>query len=166
VRGGDELVAIVSDTDIGKKLHVEYMREGKRASADVEVADRNKIIGENLVSGPAEGNPDASPAAGGILGLGVKNLTADQGQELATQLHLESRQGVLVLEVQASGFASDLGVEHGDVILSINRHPVTSVDDYNKLQGQLKSGGDVVLLVARRNGPRGFTTLFLADRLP
>jgi len=34
------------------------------------------------------------------------------------------------------------------------------------LQAQLKSGSDVLLLVARRSGPRTFTTLFLADRLP
>jgi serine protease Do len=166
VRAGDELVAIVSDTDIGKKLRVEYLREGKRASADVEVADRNKIIGESRASDLGEGNPQASPEGGGVLGLGVKNLTPEQAQELSSQLHLESRQGVLVADVQVSGFASDLGVERGDVILSINRHSVASVDDYNKLQGQLKSGGDVVLLVARRNGPQGFTTLFLADRLP
>ena len=52
------------------------------------------------------------------------------------------------------------------MILSINRHTVASVDDFNKLVAGLKSGGDVVLLVARRNGPHSFTTLFLADRLP
>ncbi len=69
-------------------------------------------------------------------------------------------------DVQESGFARDLGVERGDVILSINRHNVASVDDYNKLQGQLKSGADVVILVARRSGAHSFTTLFLADRLP
>jgi S1-C subfamily serine protease len=73
---------------------------------------------------------------------------------------------VLVIDVQGSGFASDLGVERGDVILSVNRHTVASVEEYNKLQGQLKSGADVVLLVARHNGPHSFTTLFLADRLP
>ena len=166
VHSGDELVAIVSDTDIGKKLRVEYLREGKHATADVEVADRNQIIGENRVSEDVEGNHEAGPEGGGVLGLAVKNLTPDQAQELAEQLHLESKQGVLVTDVQVSGFASDLGVERGDVILSINRHTVASVDDYNKLQGQLKSGADVVLLVARRNGPHGFTTLFLADRLP
>ena len=98
--------------------------------------------------------------------MSVKNLTQEQGQEIAGQLHLEAKQGVLVTDVQVSGFASDLGVERGDVILSINRKTVTSVDDYNKLQGQLKSGADVVLLVARRDGPHSFTTLFLADRLP
>jgi serine protease Do len=166
VRSGDELVAIVSDTDIGKKLRVEYLREGKRATADVQVADRNQIISENRVSADVEGNHEAGPEGGGVLGLAVKNLTLDQARELSDQLHLEAKQGVLVTDVQASGFASDLGVERGDVILSINQKNVASVDDYNKLQGQLKSGADVVLLVARRTGPHSFTTLFLADRLP
>ena len=84
VHSGDELVAIVSDTDIGKKLRVEYLREGKRATADVEVADRNQIIGENRASEEGEGNPEASPEGGGVLGLAVKNLTPDQAQELST----------------------------------------------------------------------------------
>ena len=166
VHNGDELVAIVSDTDIGKKLRVEYLREGKHAGADVEVADRNQIIGESRAGADVEGNRGAGPEGSGILGMAVKNLTPDQAKELTNQLHLEARQGVLVTDVQVSGFASDLGVERGDVILSINRHNLASVDDYNKLQGQLKSGTDVVLLVARRNGPHGFTTLYLADRLP
>jgi hypothetical protein len=34
------------------------------------------------------------------------------------------------------------------------------------MQSSLKSGQDVLLLVARSSGPRSFTTLFLADRLP
>ena len=121
VHSGDELVAIVSDTDIGKKLRVEYLREGKRATADVEVADRNQIIGENRASQGGEGNPEANPEGGGVLGMAVKNLTPDQAQELSGQLHLEAKQGVLVTDVQVSGFASDLGVERGDVILSINQ---------------------------------------------
>ncbi|HTS69253.1 MAG TPA: Do family serine endopeptidase [Terriglobia bacterium] len=166
VRSGDELVAIVSDTDIGKKLHVEYLREGKRAVADVEVADRNEIIGENRASQGGEGNPETGPQGEGVLGLGVKNLSPDQAQELSSQLHLEAKQGVLVTDVQVSGFASDLGVERSDIIISINKKSLASVEEYNKLQSQLHSGEDVVLLVARRTGPRSFTTLFLADRLP
>jgi len=130
------------------------------------VADRNRIIGENRSGQDGENGPEAAPEGGGVLGMAVKNLTAEQAQEVFAQLHLESKQGVLVADVDASGFASDLGVERGDVILSINRHNVTSVAEFNKIQAQLKSGTDVVLLVARRNGPHSFTTLFLADRLP
>ncbi len=165
VHSGDELVGIVSETDIGKMLHVEYVREGRRLSADVEVADRNRILGENHQADAGKTNPDATPD-GGALGMTVKNLTTEQSQEIVSQLHLQSREGVLVLDVQESGFATDLGVERGDVILSVNRHTVESVEDYNKQMASLKSGGDVVLLVARRNGPNTFTTLFLADRMP
>jgi type II secretory pathway component PulC len=59
-----------------------------------------------------------------------------------------------------------LGVHHGDVILSINHHTVASAEDFNRLQSSLKSGQDVLLLIARSSGPHSFTTLFLADRLP
>ena len=166
VSTGDELVGLVSDTEVGKKLHVEYLRDGKRGTTDVEVADRNRIIGENRDAGEERGDQESVPETGGVLGLALKPLTREQSQELTDQLHLESRQGVLVVDVQVSGFASDLGVERGDVILSVNHHVISSVEDYNKLQAQLISGGDVVLLIARRSGPRTFTTLFLADRLP
>jgi serine protease Do len=167
VHSGDELVSIVSDTEVGKKLRLEYLRDGKRATTEVEVADRNQIIGENRTGEEEEGGEPAGPDGGGILGLAVKNLTRDQAEEIASQLHLDTKQGVLVSDIQVSGFASDLGVARGDVILAINRHPISSVDDYNKLQAQLKSGTDVVLLIARRpQGIRSFTTLFLADRLP
>jgi serine protease Do len=165
VHSGDELVGIVSDTDIGRKLRVDYLREGKHASADVEVADRNRILGEsNLLAGEEQG-PQAEPGESSALGLVVKNLTPDQVREITTQLHLEAPEGVLVTEVQETGFGSDLGVERGDVILSINRRAVTSEDDYAKAVEGLKSGADVVLLVARRNGPHSFTTLYLADRM-
>ncbi len=165
VHSGDELVGIVSETDVGKKIHVEYLRDGKNATADVEVADRNQILGDTEGQKDPEGHAEAEPEGGGVLGLSVKNLTPDQAQEVATQLHLEAKQGVLVTNMQVSGFAEDLGVERGDVILSVNRHPVDSVEEFNKLQGQIKSGSDVVLLIARRDG-RSFSTLFLADRLP
>jgi len=166
VHSGDELVAIVSDSDIGAKLRVEYLRAGRQATTSVEVADRNQIMGEAARSQQGVQPSSAGPDSGGVLGLSLKDLTPDQAREITTQLHLDSNQGVLVTDVSATGFASDLGVERGDVILSINQHTVATVDDYNKLQGQLKSGEDVVLLVARHNGPHSFTTLFLADRLP
>jgi serine protease Do len=166
IRNGDELVSIVSDTEIGKKLRLEYLRDGKRAATDVVVEDRNKIVGDNRIPGDEEGGENSPEQGAGVLGVNVKNLTADQAKELSGQLHLGKPQGVLVTDIDAGGFASDMGLQRGDIILSINRQPVASVDDYNRLQSQLKSGTDVVLLIARRSGPRAFTTLFLADRLP
>jgi serine protease Do len=167
IQSADELVAIVSETAIGKKLRMEYLRDGKRMTADVEVGDRNKIVAELSDSAPsAQPSGAREEQSTGVLGLSVKSLTHEQAQELVDKLHLDKQQGVLVMSVQPSGFALDLGVHHGDIILSINHHAVTSAEEFNRLQSSLKSGDDVLLLIARGSGPHAYTTLFLADRVP
>jgi serine protease Do len=165
IKNGDQLVGIVSDTEVGKKLKLEILRDQKTMTAEVEVGDRNQILHE-----PASAPDDSSEApdndrSEGILGLQVRNLTPDQAKEIVSQLHLSAPQGVLVKDTSPGGFASDLGVFRGDLILSINRQPVKTVDDFTRLQSQLKSGQDVLLLIARRD-QRTFSTLYLADRLP
>jgi len=167
IHSGDELVSIVSETEIGKKLRVEYMRDGRSGNTEVEVGDRNTIVAEQMGGRPedAESKPEEE-SSGGTLGVSVKGLSHDQAQELANQLHQDVREGVIVTDVRTNSFAEDLGVQHGDVILGINRHAVASVEDFSRLQSQLKSGSDVLLLIARRSSPQGWTTLFLADRLP
>jgi serine protease Do len=167
IKSADELVAIVSESPIGKKLRMEYLRDGKRLTTEVEVGDRNKIVAELEGEGPAHQGVEApSEESSGVLGLSVKSLTREQAQEFVDQLHLDKQQGVLVTNVQPSGFALDLGVHHGDIILSINHHPLASAEDFNRLQSSLKSGDDVLLLIARGSGPHSYTTLFLADRIP
>jgi serine protease Do len=165
IRTGDELVQIVSESEIGKKLKVEYLRDGKRMTTQIEVGDRNKIVGEATGSVERGGGKEPSEG-GGVLGLSVQNLTHDEAQKLADELHLDNQEGVLVMDVKPGGFASDLGVQPRDVLLSINRHPVKSIEDFSRQEAQLKSGSDVLLLIARRTSQRKFTTLFLADRLP
>jgi serine protease Do len=165
ISNGDELVAIVSDS-LGKKIQLEFLREKQSMSAQIEVGDRNKVISD--LRAPADSQKEeqgGEESGGGILGVTVRNLTRDQAQEVSTQLHMNGAQGVLVTDAQAGGFASDMGLQRGDVILSINQKPVASVDDFNRVQTQFKSGSDVVFLVARHT-QRTFTTLYLADRLP
>jgi serine protease Do len=165
VRNGDELVDVVSNTEVGETLKIELIRDKKPISAEVEVGDRNRIIGQ-LQGGPeSEAEGQEAGQAGGILGLSVRNLTRQQADDLSGELHLGSSAGVLVTDVQSGGFAADLGVLRGDVILQLNHQPVRSVEEFARLQSQLKSGSDVLFLLARRT-QRTFTTLYLADRLP
>jgi serine protease Do len=166
IKNADELVAIVSETEIGKRLRVEYLRDRKPLTTDVEVGDRNKIVAELRERSENKGEETPAEGSSGVLGIAVKSLTREQAQELADILHLDSKQGILVMNVQPGGFASDLGVQHGDIILGINHHAVASAEDFNRIQSSLKSGEDVLLLIARGSGPHSYTTLFLADRLP
>ena len=165
IKKGDELVAIVSETEVGKSLSITLLRDKKQMSADIVVGDRNKIIGRlRGEPGPGEGGEEPGESSG-VLGVSVRSLTSQQAGELADELHLTAPQGVLVTSVKPSGFSTDLGLQRGDVILSVNHQPVRDAEEFSRIETQLKSGSDVLFLVARRT-QRTFTTLYLADRLP
>ena len=61
------------------------------------------------------------------LGIAISDLTPDVRQ----QLNLDSEvQGVAVAQVQPGSPAEDAGLSGGDVILELNRKPVTSADQF------------------------------------
>jgi serine protease Do len=165
IREGDELVAIVSETEVGKKLKVEILRDRKPMTLDVEVGDRNKTFSRLRDDSDEGDSEETAGKAGGMFGFSAKNLTTEQANDVAEKLNLSGPQGVLVTEVKADGFAADVGIVRGDVILSINHQPVRSVNDISAIQSKLKSGDDVLFFVARRSG-RTYNTIYLADRLP
>jgi serine protease Do len=79
---------------------------------------------------------------------------------------LPSNKGVLVQEVKPDGFGDSIGLSRGDVILEINKQPVNNEDDFRRVQGQMKTGQDVVFLVRPRgSGPQG-GTVFMGGTLP
>ncbi|HEV2378419.1 MAG TPA: trypsin-like peptidase domain-containing protein [Terriglobia bacterium] len=161
---GDDLLGIVSDAVPGAKIKVGFLRDGKPMSADVVIGDWNKIVGEN--EPPAKGaEPVPVSASSGSFGLSVKNLTSDQAKTIARDLRLSGPEGVVVTDAKLGSFGDDLGLARYDVILSINRQSVLSVDDYDRIQAGLKPGQNVLFLVARASDG-GFTTQFLADKLP
>ncbi len=165
---GDDLLGLISEANPGSRLRVNYLRDGKPQQTDLTVGDWNKIVGEN--DGPAPKPVVATPASAdggskGGLGLTVKNLTTDQARAIARDLRLTSPEGVVVTDARLGSFADDLGLARFDVILTMNHQPVLSVDDFNRIESGLKSGQSVLFLVARESDT-GFTTQFVADKLP
>src|SRR5438094_8065314 len=139
ISNGDGLVSLVSESEVGKKLRIDYLRDKKQMSAVVEVGDRSKIVTEmGGAPGGAGRPPSNDEGGGGVLGVTVRSLSHEQAQKLSDTLHLGSLQGVRVTEVKPDTFAEELGLQSGDVVLSINRQPVSSVDEFERLQAQLK----------------------------
>jgi S1-C subfamily serine protease len=101
-----------------------------------------------------------------MFGISVSNLTSSQRE----QLEFTESGGVLVTKVDPASFADDIGILQNDVILAINRKPVTSVNDIRDIQGGLKPGGDVAFKVMRRSpipgASQAWNTLYLAGVLP
>ena len=166
IHDGDQLVEIIAGTPINDSVAMEILRNGKKKKLAVKVADRSVLFAEEL--GYRREEVRGAPGAqGGNLGVTVRNLTSNQAREIASQLQVdEASAGVLVTDVDEGEFGKDaLGIRANDVILEINRNPISGVSDFRRMEEELQSGADVVVLVARR-GRRGFDTRFLAARMP
>ncbi len=93
-----------------------------------------------------ENNPANPTKPSGKLGLDLKPLTPDEAKRLQLP---DGTSGLLVTDADPSGAAAEEGIMRGDVILEVNRQPVTTLDE---MQSALDKSGDrpILLLVARR----------------
>jgi S1-C subfamily serine protease len=83
------------------------------------------------------------------------------------------KHGVTVTRVEPGSFAEEIGMQERDIIVSINRQQVSSIDDIRKIQGTLKPGDAVafrivrpVQVVTRRTANVTPVTRFLTGILP
>ena len=75
----------------------------------------------------------------------------DLNPQIAAQLRLKTDQGVVVVGVKPGSPAAESGIHQGDVILEVNRQPVSSVTDLlSKINGSKDKAQ--LLLVQRQNG--------------
>ncbi len=159
IKSGNDLVTRISDTSVGQKVRIRYVRNGKEAETTVTVGERTEIFKDLL--GEEEDARTPGQAADAKFGLTLRNLTP----ELADRLGMRDTQGVVVEQVDPGSFGDDIGISRGDLIVELQRQPVRTVDDVRRIQRALKTGDDVVLKVLRR-GRSGPSAFFLAGTLP
>jgi serine protease Do len=160
IANGDELVAEVSSHRPGEKLKIGYLRNGKEHETTLTVADRQKLFGAQLGM-PDEGTKERAPKES-KLGLSVKKVP----EAVAKQLNLEPGQGVIVDKIKPGSFADSIQLNRGDVILEINRQPVSKPKEFEKIEKELKSGQDVVFVVRQAGRGRETINSFLGGTLP
>jgi serine protease Do len=132
-----DLLAKVASTNPGTPVNLEILRNGQPQSVTVTLEQRPSNLSYS-------GGPNKSANQGALRGVTVQNLTPD----LRKQLGLPSdAHGVVVTEVDPSSPAAQ-SLTQGDVIMSINRHDVNSVADFNRLAADAK--GQTLLRVMRQ----------------
>jgi Do/DeqQ family serine protease len=137
----------VAATTPGTKADLTIVRDGAEKHLSVKLAEANPSKG----AGGDDGEPDSTDKA--ALGVSVAPLTP----ELASRLGTKSAEGLVVQNVDPQGRAADAGIRSGDVIESVNRQPVKSVED---LRSALKRNADrPVLLLINRQGSNVFVTV-------
>jgi serine protease Do len=152
VESADDLTAKVTNIDPGTTVTLSILRDGRPMDIRVTLGTRPANLGlRGQLQGGEEGggeNPQeqGAPKSGALAGVSVQGLTSDIRQQLQVPPEVH---GVVVTQVDPnSPAAEDLG--RGDVIEDINRQPVSSVADFNRLASQ--ATGDTLLRVYRQGG--------------
>jgi serine protease Do len=168
IASGEELVAQVSDTPVGSKVPITVLRGDKTLNLTIEVADRADVMkGRNgeEAAGPDSGSGDEHGQTV-KFGISVRALRADDRDSM----NFQENGGVVVTDVENNSFGEDIGLQHGDVLMAINRQAVSSPADVKRIAATLKPGQPVAFKVLRSApGPNGggqWTPLFLAGTLP
>lgn len=137
----DVLPRRVAATKPGKKATVTILRDGKKKSLKVTIGtlEEKKIAKARFTEEE--------------LGITVQEIT----RELAEHFDLETREGVIVSDVDRSGPAWEGGIRRGDIVLEVNRQTIKTMKDYRQALKKYAGKGTVLLLVRR-----GGNTLYVA----
>jgi len=161
VDSAQDLIQKVAASPVGETAAFTYLRDrdGKleKLSANVVLGERPKLqqLGELDDPGTASkpNEKESDPKGNGLhLGVTLGELT----QQLITDKHLTGVRGLYVKDVDPNGLAAEVrgtggqqALNEGDVITRINRAPVTTLADFQRVLSGLKPGDPIVLQVSR-----------------
>jgi serine protease Do len=134
----DQLTAMVTNMDPGSVATLDILRDGHPMTIKVTLGERPADLAVTA-GGPS------SISQGTLRGITVQNLTP----ALRDQLSLPSNvTGVVISDLDQNSPAAQAGLQQGDVIESINRKPVRTTAEFNKLAADAK--GQTLLRINRQ----------------
>ena len=132
VTASNELPPLIANIQPGNSAKLQVWRKGGLRDIDVKVGAQKE--NKDKVA-----SADGKEANLGRLGLGLRTLTPEERRQV------DGKGGLLVESV--SGAAARAGIRPGDVVLSVNGEPVSSVEQLRSIVA--KASKRVALLIQR-----------------
>ncbi len=143
------LQRLVTRTAVDAEATLTVVRNGRELDLTVTVGEQPDSIKT------ARADRDVRQHA--LAGLAVKDLDPWTARRLGLSRETE---GVVVVDVEPGSGADRAGLTRGDVIREINRKPVPSVRDFERVASDLEKDQRVLLLINRRGA-----SLFVAVKV-
>jgi serine protease Do len=157
----DDFFRKIAQTPPGTTIRLKGIRDQKPIEFDAIVRERPPLNQAVLRPRQLEANPDRTPElTEGQMGIAVQELTE---QHRKTHRIEGGLNGVIVANVAQLSPAAEAGLAPGDLILEINKHPVRSLVEYQKLVSHFKREDVIMLLISRPKNDTRIVTLRLAD---
>jgi len=139
IEDSHDLPVKVAAVPVGEEVTVKIVRDGQEKELAVKV-------------GKLESTPEllgnASDHGQGRWGLQLHELNPQVEQ----QLGIDAETGVAVVGVEPGSAADEAGIRQGDVIIEVNKKPVSTIDDVKERISQSTNKDRLLLLVQRQDG--------------
>jgi len=164
IRDIQDLRNRVADTPVNTKVELGVIRAGQELTLAAEIVEQPADFQASQPAAPqpqpqVPAVPPQAPQSdetNNLSGISVAEIPDDHRADLP-----ENVKGVMVTAVDPNSVAADSSdpLREGDVIEEIDRQPVASVADFQRLEKQLKSGAKQTLLFICRGKTRSFIVL-------
>ncbi|GGE73466.1 Do family serine endopeptidase [Sphingomonas prati] len=161
----------VANLPIGSRVPIELIRNGQRTTVTAVIGERppedqlasagsGQGLNDDDDSDPS--TPQAQPTRAS-LGLSLQALTPEIGRSIGLPTGVR---GVVISAVDPSSNAASQGLARGDVILSINQKPTTTIQEVIAAVNAAKAAGrpSVLMLVQRQATPPRYLGVELAKK--
>jgi serine protease Do len=143
VQNDTEVRNLIAGLKPGSRVVLGILRDGKQKSVSVAVGEMQaQTVAEN----------DQKDGQKEKLGLELQDLTPALARELKSDLS----SGAVIINVVPGSAAEDAGLQRGDIIFEINREPVKTAADVEKIVSKSDS---TLLLAIERRGNSFFVTV-------
>ncbi|MCY4315060.1 MAG: Do family serine endopeptidase [Roseovarius sp.] len=159
IQDSRNLINIVGDTEFGKTVPVELIRDGEAISFDVKLG-RREIAEGTLTAKLSDGTGiDSSPRT--ILGITL--VPVDESLREQHGLNADVS-GLLVEDIDSLSDAYDKGIRPNDVILEAAHKPVASVKDIEEsIHYASEAGRKAIRLLIQRGDNKRYIALSIND---
>ncbi len=139
---------MVARARVGTKASVKIIRDKKEKEIFVTLSEQPKEVAQ-------KGEEEEKEPGSSAFGISVQEITP----EMAEQFDLNIREkGVIVVQVEPGSVAEEAGLREGDLVIEINRKPISDLKSYERLFNKIKKGDSVLFLISRQ-GNRFYLTL-------
>jgi serine protease Do len=152
----EQLIRDIAARNPGTRVSLEVVRNSRAQPVVVQLTERPRREDD------AGDQPDqAQPATGAQPDRGIGLSVQDVTRQMSSRWKLPAAlSGVIVTGVAPLSPADDAELQHGDVIIEINRTPIRTASEYRQLAATVRPGDVLAIyLYAPRTGQRTLRTL-------
>ena len=156
VQDSNDLIAKVAATEVGQNVALTILREvdGKldRRTVSVTLGERPNFFARDAEPSAPKDKDGTTKTGTARLGLTLAELTP----QIIADKHLNGVKGLYIKEVDPNGLAADIRpreVAAGEVVTRINRIPVATLADFQRVISSLKPGDAIVLNLSNYDRP-------------